>query len=120
MTPLERRDTCLQFAQRSAQEFDQGGSAMIAAELLWGAVAHALLAVAEINEWQCHGHRGYFQVAKRLAEQQPDVPWQSDIAAADQLHGHFYNRDLNPGELNSKRLAARRALHRAIELLPAQ
>lgn len=118
MTPIERRDATLEFAQRSDQEFDHDGNTMIAAELLWGAVAHALIAIAEINEWPCQGHRGYFQVAARLAEGQPGISWQSDIAAADQLHGHFYNRDLSASELNSRRLAARRALHRAIALLP--
>ncbi len=120
MTPQERRDASLEFSQRADQEFDCGGNTMIAAELLWGAVAQALLTVAEINEWPCQGHKGYFQVAARLAERQPHLPWQSDIAAADQLHGHFYNRDLIPGELNSKRLAARRALHGIIALLPDQ
>lgn len=61
MTPIERRDTCLEFAQRSDQELDKGGNTMIAAELMWGAVAQALLAVAEINEWPSQGHRGYFR-----------------------------------------------------------
>lgn len=118
MTPTERRDASLEFALRSDQEFGRGGNTMIAAELLWGAVAHALLALAEINEWPCQGHRGYSMVAARLEERQPGLPWKSDIAAADQLHGHFYNRDLGSGELDSRRLAARRALHSAIALLP--
>ena len=120
MTPQERRDMSLEFAQRSDQEFNHGGNTMIAAELLWGAVAIALIAVAEINEWRCQGHRGYFEVARRLGEQQPSAPWQSDIAAADQLHGHFYNRNLGDAELDSRRSAARRALHRAVALLPDQ
>ena len=120
MTPIERRDSSLEFAERSDQEFDHGGNSMIAAELLWGAVAHALIAVAEINEWPCQGHKGYFQVAARLAELQPGLSWESDIAAANQLHRHFYNRNLGSGELESRRLAAQRALHRVIALLPTQ
>ena len=120
MTPRDRLDTSLEFAQRSDQEFDNGGNTMIAAELLWGAVAQILIALAAVNEWPCQGHSGYFQVARRLAEQQPDVPWQSDIAAADQLHQHFYNGNLSPAELDSRRLAAQRALHRGIASLPSQ
>ena len=108
MTPKERLDTSLEFAQRSDQEFDNGGNTMIAAELLWGAVA-------TINQWPCQGHSGYFQVTRRLAEQQPNVPWQSD-----QLHRHFYNRNLSPGELDSRRWAAQRTLHRAIASFPTQ
>ena len=120
MTPTERRAVSVEFAQRSEQEFDLGGSTMIAAELLWGAVAQVLIAIAEVNKWPCQGHRGYSEVAKRLAEQQSDPRWQSDIAAADQLHGHFYNRNLQPAELTSRRAAAQRAVHRAIALLPNQ
>ncbi len=120
MTPTERQAMSREFAQRSDQEFDHGGNTMIAAELLWGAVAQSLLAIAEDNSWPCQGHGGYFQVARRLAEQQPNVPWQSDIAAADQLHGHFYNRDLQPAELNSRRHTAQRALQRAAILPPAK
>ena len=120
MTPVERRDASLEFALRSDQEFDRGGNTMIAAELLWGAVAQALIAVAEISEWPCQGHKGYSLVAARLVELQPGISWRSDIAAADQLHEHFYNRNLGYGELDSRRLAARRALHRAIALLPTQ
>lgn len=118
MTPGERRDASVEFARRSEEEFDGGGNTMVAAELLWGAVAQAMIAIAEINEWPCHGHGGYFQVARRLEEQHPNMPWRSDIAAADQLHGHFYNRDLSPGELDSRRSAAQRILHGAIALLP--
>ena len=120
MTPTERRAMSRDFAQRSDQEFDHGGNTMIAAELLWGAVAQSLLAIAEDNSWPCQGHGGYFQVARRLAEQQTNVLWQSDIAAADQLHRHFYNRNLQPAELDSRRFAAQRALQRVITLPPAR
>lgn len=120
MTPTERRDASVELSQRSDREFDQGGDTMIAAELLWGAVAQTLLAIAEIKEWPCQGHRGYIQVATRLAEQQPHIPWNSNIAAADQPHGHFYNRNLSLGELDSKRSAAQRVLNLAAALLPIQ
>ena len=119
MTPSERRAASVEFAQRSDQEFDGGGNIMIAAELLWGAVAQSLIAIAEINQWPCHGHRGYFEVARRLAEQQPQIQWQSDSAAADQLHEHFYNQNLQRAELDSRRAAAQRALRNAISLLPS-
>ena len=118
MTPVDCRSISMLFADRSTIEFDHGGNTMIAAELLWGAVAHALLAIAEINRWECHGHQGYFQVARRLAAEQPTIPWRSDISAADQLHQHFYNRDLGPGELRSRRAAAERALRNALPLIP--
>ena len=69
MTPSERRDASLEFARRSEQEFARGGNTMIAAEPLWGAVAQAIIAIAEIKQWPCHGHGGYSRVARRLVLQ---------------------------------------------------
>ena len=94
MTPTERRAVSVEFAQRSEQEFDLGGNHRVAAELLWGAVAQVLIAIAEVNKWPYQGHRGYSEVAKRLAEQQSEPRWQSDIAAADQLHGWCLGNNL--------------------------
>lgn len=118
MTPTERREVSLDFLQRSDHEFNHGGNNMIAAELLWGSVAQVLIAVAEINQWPCKGHRDYGEVAKRIAEQQLGTAWRFDVAAADQLHRHFYNGNLRGRELDSRRFAARRALFKAIPLLP--
>lgn len=120
MTPNERRAASMEFVQRSEQEFDLGGNTMIAAELLWGAVAQCLIAIANTNGWECKGHSGYFQVAKRLAEQHNDPSWRSDAAAADELHSHFYNRHLQPAQMQSRRVAAKRLIHRSINLLTAR
>ena len=58
MTIDERLHIIGEFIRRSDEEFDDGGNNLIAAELLWGAVAHGLIAIAEINGWRCEGHRG--------------------------------------------------------------
>ena len=49
MTPKDRLDTSLEFAQRSDQEFDNGGNTMIAAELLWGAVAQTVVKMVDFS-----------------------------------------------------------------------
>ena len=42
MTIDERLHIIGEFIRRSDEEFDDGGNNLIAAELLWGAVAHGL------------------------------------------------------------------------------
>ena len=118
MTPTERRATSLIFAERSDHEFDHGGNTMIAAELLWGAIAHILIAIAETNQWRCEGHKGFIQVANKLHHIHPDKRWTTNVAAADELHRHFYNQNLGERRLDSNRAAARRALDNAFALLP--
>ena len=57
MTPQERLATSSELANRSDQEFHQDGNHLIAAELLWGAVAHNLIAAANFHpKWQIRGH----------------------------------------------------------------
>ena len=74
MTIDERLHIIGEFIRRSDEEFDDGGNNLIAAELLWGAVAHGLIAIAEINGWRCEGHRGYQAVSVQLDEHSPPGP----------------------------------------------
>ena len=74
MTIDERLHIIGEFIRRSDEEFDGGGNNLIAAELLWGAVAHGLIAIAEINGWRCEGHRGYRAVSVQLDEHSPPGP----------------------------------------------
>ena len=109
MTPQERLDTSSELAARSDQEFDQGGNHLIAAELLWGAAAHNLIAVADFHpNWQIRGHSYYAFAAGQLASEEPNISWQSDTAQADRLHHHFYSGDLSPADLAACRAAAKR------------
>ena len=117
MTIDERLHIIGEFIRRSDEEFDDGGNNLIAAELLWGAVAHGLIAIAEINGWRCEGHRGYQAVSVQLDEHSSPGPWRSDTAAAEQLHVHFYQGHLGQGELRSRRTAAKRAINRLFPMI---
>ena len=97
MTIDERLHIIGEFIRRSDEEFDGGGNNLIAAELLWGAVAHGLIAIAEINGWRCEGHRGYRAVSVQLDE-----------------HGEPF---LGQGELRSRRTAAKRAINRLFPMI---
>lgn len=120
MTLAERLQTIEEFVRRSDDEFDNGGNALIAAEILWGALAHCLIALAEINGWRCEGHQGYRQVAKRLEGDDQPGRWSSDFAAGEQLHTYFYQLNLQPGELQSRRSASRFAVRQLVPTIRQQ
>ena len=112
MTPQERLDTSSELESRSDREFDQDGNLLIAAELLWGAVAHNLIAAIDFHpKWQAKGHSYYAFAAGQLALEESNTSWQSDTAQADSLHHHFYNGDLSPADLAAKRAAAKRLVN---------
>ena len=109
MTPQEHLDTSSELAARSDQEFNQGGNRLIAAELLWGAVAHNLIAAADFHpDWQIRGHSYYAFAAGQLAREEPNTSWTADTAQADRLHHHFYNGNLSHADLATCRVAAKR------------
>ena len=115
MTPTERRTASQNLLARSDDEFNNGGDTMIAAELLWGAVAQHLLAAGAVQQppKPISRHSFYGHMATELAAQDPSKQWQSEFAAADQLHRHFYHRNLKTNDLTSRRAAAKRLVANA-------
>ena len=122
MTPTERRTASQNLLARSDDEFNNGGDTMIAAELLWGAAAQQLLAAGAVQQppKQISSHSFYGHMATELAAQDPSKQWQSEFAAADQLHRHFYHRNLKTNELASRRAAAKRLVANADSYMQAK
>ena len=106
MNTQQRLDASMEFQERSNEEFNTGGSTMIAAELLWGAYAQLSLAVAELRGWPALSHGAYRNTATNLRNFQGSERWVSDWAAAERLHSHFYQDNLSPNELRTARRAA--------------
>lgn len=105
MTPNEHLETIEEFVRDSERLFTSGGNTLVAAELLWGAMAHGLIAVAGNNGWRCDGHQGYAEVARRLQASTTRQRWMSDVAAGEQLHRHFYRGHLTTQEMERCRRA---------------
>lgn len=105
MTPEERLDTMSEFSIQSGEIFQGGGNTLVAAELLWGALAHGLIAIADLHGWRCEGHQGYREVGRHLESSTQRSRWRSDVAAGEQLHKHFYQGHLTDAELQRYRAA---------------
>ena len=63
MTPQERPLTIREPMELSNNLFESGGNTLVAAELLWGAMAHGLIAIAALRGWRCEGRQGLTTVA---------------------------------------------------------
>ncbi len=105
-----------EFVSRANTEFETGNE-FIAAEILWGAFAHGLIAAASPNQWRYTSHESLKQVARNLAQMQSLPRWQSDFAYAERLHIHFYHGRLEALGLAQARTATRLAIDRLLNLI---
>ena len=84
-----------------------GGKTLKGAEMLWGAVAHALIAVALRNGWPYDSHGALKRVATRL----PNVPgtshWLTEFDVMERFHNHFYHGQMSDGRIARYRPRAR-------------
>ena len=84
--------------------------------MLWGAVAHALIAVALRRDWPCNSHGSLKAVAGRL----PNVPnmpqWLSEFNTAEQFHVNFYHCHMSTREMTRDRPKARELVSRLLNL----
>ena len=99
---------------RAHEESTNGGNPLIAAELLWGAFAHCLIAVAQ-NDGLPHDSHGAFRtIARHMDATQDSNDWRSRLGAAENLHHPFYHGDVPAQELRTHRRRTREA---TLELL---
>lgn len=102
-----------EFLNEADVEF-AGGKTLKGAEMLWGAVAHALIAVALRNSWPYDSHGALKEVAKRL----PNVPgashWLTEFDVMERFHNHFYHGQMTDGRIVSYRPRARLFVNRLL------
>ena len=120
MTPEEHIQTMDEFVRDSQRIFTDGGNRLVAAELLWGALAHGLIAAADTNGWRCDGHQGYKEVARQLQSTTLSRRWISDVAAGEQLHRHFYRGHMADDAMERCRRAALQGTRRLAAMLGQQ
>lgn len=107
---VERSD--LEF-QASGNRWDQ----LVAADMLWGAFAQGLIAVARIHGWECVGEDDMRDVSNRLAELRNETGWRQDFEAAAQLQRHFLHGHLGEEELATARDSTRRAVFESLRII---
>ena len=107
-------------AERSDREFQASGNEsdpLIAAEMLWGAFAQGLIAVARIHGWECVDEDDMRDVCNRLAKMRNETDWRQDFEAAAQLQRHFLHGDLGEEDLATARESTRRTVFELLRII---
>ncbi len=111
----EHIQAAMEFLDEADQEF-ASGKTLKASEMLWGAVAHALIAVALQQNWPYNSHGALKGVARRL----PNVPrrpqWLSEFDTAERFHINFYHGNMTDREITTRRPKVRELVARLLAL----
>ena len=83
-----------------SREFTAKEDSVASAELMWGAFANAMIAVAEDNGFPNRRHRELRATAPLLTGRIGARDWKAQFGQAEQLHTHFYRQHLRERALN--------------------
>ena len=107
------------FLDKSEREF-AADDQLNGAELLWGAAAHALIAVAQEYGWHFDSHGAFRNAVKTLAALHQRPQWISELDTAENFHIHFYHGRLTDRQITLDRPKVVRFVNRLLGLLVVQ
>ena len=106
ISPTEHRQIALDFLVASDEEFERG-EVLQGAEKLWGAAAHAVMAIAQERDWAHESHRSLKNAVIRLSKAYNDPLSQqgflAGFLAAEKFHRHFYHDSMEDWERDADR-----------------
>ena len=116
MLTAEHTQTAREFFRRAPLEFNNGNP-LIGSELLWGAAAHAILAIATERGWHKDSHGAIRAAARMLSGELNDRRLLSDFDSAEKLHANFYHNNLSPDALAQRRRRTELLIPRLLAVL---
>lgn len=102
MKSSEHATTAREFVIASDREFDQG-DILQGAEKLWGAAAHAVMAIAQEREWPHTSHQSLKQAVAKVADERKDPFLAASFGLAEKFHRHFYHDSMEDWERDADR-----------------
>lgn len=117
--PLDMEEhirTAQEFLVKSEQEFADGDF-LQGSEKLWGAVAHAVIALAQQRGWRYGGHNELIQAARRLSEEQGDTAIYEQFGKTRRLHANYYHGFLEDHQIDDLRPIAHDFIHRVLAVV---
>ena len=112
----EHVQTAQDFLVKSDAYFAEG-DVLQGSEKLWGAAAHAIIAVAQQRGWKYGNHYAIREVARRLADELSDERISLGLIAAEKFHANFYHEFMDESELDMGRPAVQRFVGRMLALI---
>lgn len=116
MLVREHAETAREFLIASDAEFDNDDLVQ-GSEKLWGAAAHAVMAVAQQRGWDYRSHRSLKNAVIRLSREQGDPLIEAQFAAAEKFHRNFYHDDMEDYERDADRPLVHDFVARVLALL---
>lgn len=116
MLVRDHAQTSLEFLTASDREF-AAGDTLQASEKLWGAAAHAIMAVAQRRGLEHGTHRALINAARQIADKADDERLRSGILAARHFHSNFYNGTMEPEDIEYDRPLVHRFVALMLTLL---
>ena len=116
MQVREHAETAREFLVASDKEFE-ADDLVQASEKLWGAAAHAVMAVAQERGWYHRSHRSLKNAVTRLAREQGDPTLEMQFGLAEKFHRNFYHDDMEDWERDVDRPHVHDFVERVLALL---
>ena len=111
----EHAQTAREFLTAADREF-AADDLVQASEKLWGAAAHAVMAVALQRGWDHRSHRSLKNAVIRLSREQDDPLIEAHFLAAEKFHRNFYHDDMEDYERDADRPLVERFVERILAL----
>ena len=115
MNVSEHVQTAREFLAISEMEFADG-QRLQASEKLWGAVAHAVLALTQLRGWRYGSHNDLIQAARRLSEEQNNQDIYRQFGKTRRLHANYYHGFLEDHQIDDLRSIAHDFIIRVLAL----
>ena len=85
-------------------------------EKVWGAAAHAMMAVAQQRGWPYDSHGSLKQAARRLSDESDDPFIGDRFAVAEKFHINFYHHGMEDFQIEGDRPRVRALVERLLTL----
>ena len=115
MLVREHSQTAQDFLAASDTEF-AAGDILQGSEKLWGAAAHAVMAIAQQRGWRFGDHRALRAAANRLADELREPILASNFSVAEKFHANFYHDFMQDFEIDGDREKVRDFVNRVLSL----
>lgn len=119
MLTQEHAQTALDFLEKADSYFEEGDQIQ-ASEKLWGAAAHAVLAVSIERGWPHTSHPAMKRAAERLSEEHSDPLIAAYFGVAEKYHIDFYHLAMTEEAWAADRPKVRDVVARVLALRGSQ
>jgi hypothetical protein len=116
LTEEQHAQTAVEFLEKADRHFAEKDQVQ-ASEKLWGAAAHAVIAVSIERGWPHTSHPAMKRAAERLADDHDDQLIASNFGIAEKYHRDFYHLFMEDEEWLTDRLKVHDVVARLLALL---